>query len=101
MTKKELVDKVAENTELTKKDTDEIVNTCFETIMEYLKSEAEKPEEEREKVQITGFGAFDVRDRAARKGRNPNTGETISIESRKFHILDQGNFLERQWNRSR
>jgi len=93
MTKKELIDKVAENTELTKKDTDEIVNTCFETIMEYLKSEAEKPEEEREKVQITGFGAFDVRDRAARKGRDPNTGETISIESRKLPHFRPGKFF--------
>ena len=84
MTKKELISKVAEETDLTKKDTDEIVNSCFETIMDYLKSEAEKPEEDRENVQITGFGAFDVRDRAARKGRNPNTGDTITIEARKL-----------------
>ena len=54
MTKKELIDKVAEETDLTKKDTDEIVNTCFKTIMEYLKSEAEKPEEEK-KSRLQGL----------------------------------------------
>ena len=63
--------------------------------MEYLKSEAEKPEEERGKGQITGFGAFDVRDHASRKGRNPNTGETIFIESRKLpHFRPEKFFRE-------
>ena len=93
MTKKELISKVAEETDLTKKDTDEIVNSCFETIMDYLKSEAEKPEEDRENVQITGFGAFDVRDRAPRKGRNPQTGDTINIEARKIPHFRPGKFF--------
>ena len=49
MTKKELIDKVAEETDLIKKNTDEIFNTCFETIMEYLKNEAEKARREERK----------------------------------------------------
>ena len=61
--KAELVDRVAKKTQLTKKDVSATVEALFETIQEALKA--------GEKVQVIGFGNFEVRERAARKGRNP------------------------------
>ena len=90
MTKNELIDVVAENTGVTKKDTGEVVNNMIDTIMEHLKSEAEKPEEERDNVQLIGFGTFEVRDRSARKGRNPQTNEEIQIPARKVPVFRSG-----------
>ena len=90
MTKTELIDKVAEKTGLFKKDTDKIINTTIETIMEYLAEEAEKSEDERDNVQIIGFGTFEVSDRAERKGRNPQTGEEITIPERKVPAFRAG-----------
>lgn len=62
--KAELVDRVAKKTQLTKKDVSATVEALFETIQEALKA--------GEKVQVIGFGTFEVRERAARKGRNPS-----------------------------
>jgi len=90
VTKNELIDVVAENTGVTKKDTGEVVNNMIDTIMEHLKSEAEKPEEERDNVQLIGFGTFEVRDRSARKGRNPQTNEEIQIPARKVPVFRSG-----------
>ena len=64
--KAELVSEVAAKTKLTKKDVSEAVDAVFEAIQEDLAK--------GEKVQLIGFGTFEVRDRAARKGRNPQTG---------------------------
>ena len=90
MTKTELIDAVAEKTGLTKKDTGIILNTTIETIMEYLGEEAKKAEDNRDNVQIIGFGNFEVRDRAERKGRNPQTGEEITIPERKVPVFRAG-----------
>jgi len=90
MTKLELVDAVAEETGLTKKDTKKIIDATFETIMDYLGEEAEKNEDNRDDVQIIGFGKFEVRDRAERKGRNPQTGEDITIPERKVPTFKAG-----------
>ena len=90
MTKTELIDVVAKETELTKKDTGKIINTTMETIMNYLGQEAKKPEEERDKVQIIGFGTFEARNRASKKGRNPQTGEEITIPERKVPFFKSG-----------
>ena len=90
MTKTDLIDKVAEETGLTKKDTGEAINSTIDTIMNYLKEEAGKPEEKRDKVQLIGFGSFEVRDRSARKGRNPQTGEEITIPARKVPVFRVG-----------
>jgi len=90
MTKTDLIDKVAEKTDLTKKDTGKVVNTTIETIMEHLADEAEKSEEKRDNVQIIGFGTFEVRDRQERKGRNPQTGEEITIPARKVPVFRAG-----------
>ncbi|WP_067928400.1 HU family DNA-binding protein [Alicyclobacillus shizuokensis] len=71
MTKSELVRKVAERTGLSQKDADTAVNAVFASIQEALAR--------KEKVQITGFGTFEVRERAERRARNPQTGEAITI----------------------
>lgn len=71
MNKSELVASVAEVAELTKKDAEKVVKRCFCKVQKALV--------EDDKVQIIGFGTFEVRTRAARSCRNPQTGETIEI----------------------
>ncbi|AZR72766.1 DNA-binding protein [Anoxybacter fermentans] len=96
MTKTELIEKVAEKTGLTKKDSGEAVTAVFDIIIEYLAGEAKKPEAERNKVQIIGFGSFEVKDREARKGRNPRTGKEIEIPARTVPVFKAGkSFKER------
>lgn len=75
MNKTELIAKVAETTEMTKKDSTKAVDTVLDAIAEALKT--------GEKVQLIGFGNFEVRERAARKGRNPQTNEEIEIPASK------------------
>ena len=84
--KAELVDRVAKKTQLTKKDVSATVEALFETIQEALKA--------GEKVQVIGFGNFEVRHRAARKGRNPQTGKEIKIKSYKFPAFKAGKALK-------
>ena len=98
MTKTELIDKVAEETGLTKKDTGKVINTTIDVIMDYLGEEAEKPEEERDNVQIIGFGTFEARDREARKGRNPQTGEEIPIPERTVPVFRSGKTFKENVN---
>ncbi|MFW5998300.1 MAG: HU family DNA-binding protein [bacterium] len=90
MTKTELIDMVAEKTGLTKKDTGEAVNTTIDSIIEYLSEQADISEEERDNVQIIGFGTFEVKDRSERKGRNPQTGEEITIPARTVPVFRAG-----------
>lgn len=90
MTKTELIDAVAEKTGLTKKDSGEAVNGVFDTIVEYLSEEANKSEDGRDNVQIIGFGTFEARDRSERKGRNPQTGEEITIPARTVPVFRAG-----------
>ncbi|MBO6134686.1 MAG: HU family DNA-binding protein [Lachnospiraceae bacterium] len=75
MNKGELVVKVAEVTGLSKKDSEAAINAFVETIQNSLKG--------GEKVAIAGFGTFDVSNRKARTGRNPQTGEEIKIAASK------------------
>jgi len=82
-----LVSAVAEKTGLTKKDADKAVNALFEVVTETLAS--------GERVQIIGFGTFEVRHRAARKGRNPQTGEVIDIAASKLPAFKAGKALRR------
>lgn len=71
MNKTELVGQVAAKTGMTKKDVEKVVNAFFATVEGSLK--------EGSKVQLIGFGTFEVRERKSRKGRNPQTGEEINI----------------------
>ena len=75
MNKKELIAKIAEKMETTKKTAGECLDTITEVIMEVLA--------EGEEVKISGFGTFSVTERAPREGRNPATGETIQISAKK------------------
>ena len=84
--KAELVDRVAKKTQLTKKDVSATVEALFETIQEALKA--------GEKVQVIGFGNFEVRERAARKGRNPQTGKEIKIKASKVPSFKAGKALK-------
>ena len=84
--KAELVDRVAKKTQLTKKDVSAAVDALLETIQEALQA--------GEKVQVIGFGNFEVRERAARKGRNPQSGEEIQIEASKVPAFKAGKALK-------
>jgi len=84
--KHDLIAKVAEATELTKKDAAAAVNATFEAVSEYLAA--------GEKVQLIGFGNFEVRDRAERKGRNPQTGKEITIAATKVPAFKAGKALK-------
>ncbi len=84
--KAELIEKVATSADLTKKDATAAVEAVFESIKDTLA--------DGEKVQIIGFGNFEVRDRAARKGRNPQTGEEIQIPATKVPAFKAGKALK-------
>ena len=90
MNKTELVAAIAERTELTKKDAEKAVNAVFASVQKALV--------EDDKVQIIGFGTFEVRTRAARKGRNPQTGETIEIPASKNPVFKAGKALKEAVN---
>ncbi len=90
MNKTDLIDMVAEETGQTKKATENVVNTTIDTIMEYLGEEAQKKEQNRDNVQLIGFGTFETKDRASRKGRNPQTGEEITIPERTAPVFRAG-----------
>lgn len=90
MNKSELVASVAEVAELTKKDAEKAVNAVFASVQKALV--------EDDKVQIIGFGTFEVRTRAARKGRNPQTGETIEIPASKNPVFKAGKALKEAAN---
>jgi DNA-binding protein HU-beta len=85
MNKSELIAKVAETSELSKKDATKAVEAVFEAISEALQS--------GDKVQLVGFGNFEVRERSARKGRNPQTGEEIEISASKVPSFRPGKQL--------
>ncbi|AYA76843.1 HU family DNA-binding protein [Bacillus sp. Y1] len=86
MNKTELINAVAEASELSKKDATKAVDAVFDSILEALKN--------GDKVQLIGFGNFEVRERAARKGRNPQTGEEIEISASKVPAFKPGKALK-------
>ena len=90
VTKTDLVDKIAEKSGLSKKDSKASLDALMEVIPEVLAEEAQKPADERSKIQLTGFGSFEVRDRSARKGRNPQTGEEMEIPAKKVPAFKAG-----------
>ncbi|ADG81072.1 histone family protein DNA-binding protein [Thermincola ferriacetica] len=86
MNKQDLVSSVAEKAGLTKKDADKAVSAVFASIEEALAK--------GDKVQLVGFGTFEVRERAARKGRNPQTGAVIEIAAAKVPAFKAGKALK-------
>ena len=88
MTKNELVEKVAKKSHLTKRAAEDSVNATFNLIRDSLIR--------GEKVVISGFGTFLIRSRAARRGRNPQTGQAIQIPQKKTPGFTAGKTLKRQ-----
>ncbi|HHX74534.1 MAG TPA: HU family DNA-binding protein [Firmicutes bacterium] len=86
MNKSELIGLVAEKAGMTKKDTEKVVNAVFDGIGESLAK--------GDKVQVIGFGTFDVRERKAREGRNPATGESIKIPAVRVPVFKAGKALK-------
>lgn len=86
MNKTELIEAVASKSGLSKKDTENIINAFTSIITDTLV--------DGDKVSITGFGTFDVVERAARTGRNPQTGETIQIAASKLPKFKAGKTLK-------
>lgn len=90
MNKTDLVNVVAANTQVAKKDVDAVIAATFEAVAEALKS--------GDKVQLIGFGNFEVKEVAAHEGRNPKTGETIQIPAAKKPSFTASKVLKEQVN---
>jgi DNA-binding protein HU-beta len=86
MNKEELVSAVAEKTQLSKKASEEIVSAFVDTITETL--------EKGDKVTLVGFGTFQVKERAARTGRNPRTGGELNIPAKRSPTFTAGKGLK-------
>ncbi len=86
MNKAELVDMVVEKAGMSKKDSDKAVKAVFESITDSLTK--------GEKVQLVGFGNFEVRNRKEREGRNPATGEKIIVKAQKAPAFKPGKALK-------
>ena len=86
MNKTELIAAIAEKTELSRKDAEKALKAFTEVVEEELKK--------GEKIQLVGFGTFEVSERAAREGRNPQTGETMQIAASKSPKLKAGKALK-------
>ena len=86
MNKTEMIAALAEKTNLTKKETEKVLNAFTEVIEEELKK--------GEKVTLTGFGTFEARERAAREGVNPQTKEKITIAAAKAPAFKAGKALK-------
>ena len=86
MNKTELVAAVAEQADISKKDAEKVLKAFVDVVTEEMKK--------GEKVQLVGFGTFEVSDRAAREGRNPQTGETMKIEACKAPKFKAGKALK-------
>ncbi|GIW40139.1 MAG: transcriptional regulator [Candidatus Binatia bacterium] len=90
MTKADLIESVASKVDLPRAKAEQAVNTLFEDIIEALK--------QGDKVNISGFGTFAVSSRKARVGRNPKTGETISIAASRAAKFKAGKVLKESLN---
>jgi DNA-binding protein HU-beta len=86
MNKQELINNIAEKSGLTKKDVETVLNTFIGEVTDALSA--------GEKVQLIGFGTFETRKRSARVGRNPQTGETLTIPESKVPAFKAGNKLK-------
>jgi DNA-binding protein HU-beta len=89
--KADLISVMAEKSGMTKKDSEKALNAFIETVEEALVK--------RDKVQLVGFGTFEVRERSARKGRNPQTGEEIDIPAANVPAFKAGKALKDSINK--
>lgn len=86
MNKTELINAIAAEAEISKKDAGKALDAFINTVTNSLKND--------EKVQLIGFGTFEVRERAAREGHNPQTGEKIAIAASKVPAFKAGKALK-------
>lgn len=86
MTKSDLVEAVTRSCELSKKQSEVVVNTFLESIIDSLNRD--------EGVELRGFGSFRIRDRGARLGRNPRTGESVQVEAKRVPFFKVGKHLK-------
>jgi integration host factor subunit beta len=86
MTKAELVEEVARVSELTKKHSEIIVNTVFDSIVEALRKD--------DKIELRGFGSFRIRQRRSRQGRNPKTGDKVDVPAKRIPYFKPGKELK-------
>ncbi len=86
MNKQQLIDAAADRTDLSKSDVSNALDVILDTVTSALKA--------GDKVTLTGFGNFEVRDRAARTGRNPQTGEEMQIKASKAPAFKPGKALK-------
>ena len=91
MNKAELINAVAEKADVSKKDAEAVISATLETITAALK--------EGDKVQLVGFGSFEVKKRAARMGRNPKTKESIEIPASVVPVFKAGKALKDSVNK--
>lgn len=91
MNKTDLIDAVAQSTELTKKESEAAINATLDAIVDALSSD--------EKVVLVGFGTFETKQRAARKGRNPSTGEPMNIPASKAPVFKAGKGMKDKVNK--
>ncbi|KXG75242.1 MAG: DNA-binding protein HU-beta [Tepidanaerobacteraceae bacterium] len=91
MNKAELISVMAEKSGLTKKDSEKALNAFIEAVSEALAK--------KDKVQLVGFGTFEVRERSPRKGRNPQTGEEIDIPAAAIPAFKAGKALKDMINK--
>ena len=93
MTKSELIARLAElNPSLYHRDLEQLVNTVFQTISEAL--------ERGDRVELRGFGAFSLRERKARIGRNPRTGESVNVATKTIPFFKMGKGMRERLNKS-
>ena len=90
MTKSDIVEKICLTTYFTKKESAEIIEEVFDIIKSTLAS--------GENIKIAGFGNFEVMEKAARRGRNPQTGETLEISARRILAFKPSQLLKKSIN---
>ena len=90
MTKADLIDEVSKLSNLTKKETETIVNTIFDNITDALAK--------GDKVELRGFGSFRIRHRGARTGRNPKTGDKVKVPPKRIPYFKPGKELRELLN---
>lgn len=90
MTKSDIAEKIHTTTGLSRKDSTAMMESVFAIMKESLES--------GETIKISGFGNFEVKQKEARRGRNPQTGETITIEARKVLTFKPSNLLNKAIN---
>lgn len=90
MTKADLVEQIADDAALSKKESEIVVNTVFRSIIDALA--------DGDKVELRGFGSFRTRDRKSRIGRNPKTGDRVDVPDKKVPFFKPGKNLKKLVN---